>query len=381
MKQNKEKEIKIKNKYNNFFSFKNIVLSFFILVVIIVGLFWGGKWLHYRLTHAVTDDAFIEADLVNIAPLVSGHVVEVLTEEARPVKAGELLARIDDKDISAQLAIIQNDLERAREMKNQASIKIEKARTALELTKAEVKTAIEVAKADLNAAKARFVLATKDEERFRSLLKENAIAKRKYDEVKAGYDQAKEAVKAAQAALKRALALKKRIMVAKKDYEAAKEALNLAIATIKVAKSRLSQAKLNLSHTLIKAPQDGIIAKKFVNPGDFVVAGQPIFSIYDPKKVYVIANLEETKIKGVKIGSPVYIRIDAFPDLKLQGEVSRITPAASAKFALIPRDVTAGEFTKVVQRIPIKITIRIPEGIILVPGMSVEVGIARSKDR
>jgi membrane fusion protein (multidrug efflux system) len=144
------------------------------------------------------------------------------------------------------------------------------------------------------------------------------------------------------------------------------------------AKADLEMAKLNLEHTKIIAPFNGIIAKRYVQNGNFVGPGLPVVSIYDPATIHVIANLEEGKLDGVKVGQSTDIWVDAYPGIKVNGVVERIGQASAAEFALIPRDTSAGEFTKVVQRIPIKISIpNVQQYPFLRPGLSAEIGISK----
>jgi len=146
----------------------------------------------------------------------------------------------------------------------------------------------------------------------------------------------------------------------------------------KTAKADLEMAKLNLEHTTIIAPFDGIITKRYVQQGNFVGPGLPVVSIYDPATIHVMANLEEGKSVGVKVGQPTDIWVDAYPSIKVKGVVERIGEASAAEFALIPRDVSAGEFTKVVQRVPIKIAIpNVRNYPFLRPGLSAEIGISK----
>ena len=133
--------------------------------------------------------------------------------------------------------------------------------------------------------------------------------------------------------------------------------------------------RLNLEHTRIKSPINGVVAKKFIHAGDYATPGFPIFSIYDTDNVFVRAQLEETKLKGVALGQTVDLEVDAFSKRTFQGKVIKIGDATGAQFMLIPRDTTTGEFTKVVQRIPIKIQITDDPDHLLKPGYSVTVGI------
>jgi len=308
-----------------------------------------------------------------------GHIQKIFVTTSQHVKKGQILAIIDPKDYKAAVAIRKAGLDEAKCKEEEAKIAIQKAQAALVLTKHKVSTAIKTAQANLNAAESRLALVRKNFNRLKALLKEHAVTQSKYDAQKTAYIQAKEAVKAAKEAFARALSLKEEIVLAKKQVLLAKKALCVAKASVKVYAKKLHKAKLAYLHTIIRSPIDGIIAKRFLDVGDFVAAGQPIFAIYNPKDIYITANLEETKLEGVHVGCPVDIWVDAYPGRKFEGRVVRITPAAAAKFALIPRDVTAGEFTKVVQRLPVKVLFVKDYNVTFAPGMSVEIGILKEK--
>jgi len=178
-------------------------------------------------------------------------------------------------------------------------------------------------------------------------------------------------------------AAKKQIALAVVDRRSIKEiekeinALDKEIASLK---ARLKNAELNLRYCKLKSPIDGRVAKKYVSVGDVVSPGIPVYALIDPKDIYILVLLEETKLKGVKPGCPARIKIDAYPDLEYRGVVKEILPASAAKFALVPRDISAGEFTKVVQRMQVKV--KITEGDIskLVVGMGGEIEIKRAKE-
>jgi multidrug resistance efflux pump len=256
-------------------------------VAALLALIWFGKWLTYRMTHATTNAAFVKADLVDLAPLVYGHVSEILVDEGHSVKKGDVLAVLDDRDY----------------------------------------------KQALGKAQAYFRTAQFNYGRYEKLYKSRSISKMQFE---------------------------------------GNELVH------KAAKADLEMAKLNLEHTKIIAPFDGIITKRYVQQGNFVGPGLPVVSIYDPATIHVIANLEEGKLKGVKIGQSTDIWVDAYPGIKVKGVVERVGEASAAEFALIPRDVSAGEFTKVVQRVPIKISIpNVQQYPFLRPGLSAEIGISK----
>jgi multidrug resistance efflux pump len=257
--------------------------------VAIVVLIWFGKWLAYRLTHATTNAAFVKADLVDLSPVVYGHVSEMLVDEGNAVKKGDILAVLDDRDY----------------------------------------------KQAFDKAQAYFEQTQFNYGRYKKLYESRSISKMQFESFEVVY---------------------------------------------KTAMADLEMAKLNLEHTKIIAPFDGVIAKRYVQDGGFVGPGLPVFSIYDPTTMYVIANLEEGKLAGVKVGQPTDIWVDAYPGIKIKGVVERIGEASAAEFALIPRDISAGEFTKVVQRVPIKIAIpNVRQYPFLRPGLSAAIGIAEDK--
>jgi len=262
-----------------------------VIIVSFLGLFafliWFGNWCIYRATHATTNAAFVKADLVNLSPLVAGHVEKMFVDEGDAVKEGDVLAHLDDRDYK-QL------LERAQAMFEQAEFNYE---------------------------------------RYKRLYESKLIPNIQF-----------------------------------KGYQVA----------YKVAAADLEVAKLNVEHTNVIAPFNGIMSKRYVQPGNFVGPALPVFSLYDPNTIHVIANLEEGKVDRVAVGQPVDIWTDARPRVKIEGTVDRVGQATAAEFALIPRDVSAGEFTKVVQRVPIKIVIpNIQQYPFLRPGLSAEVGILK----
>ncbi len=366
-KKNQEKETK-KN------SWRKVILALG-AVGFIVALIKGGLWFHYRLTHATTNDAFVEADMINVSPLVSGHIAQILVDEAQEVKKGQLLFILDDRDYRARLQVAQAALKEAQKMAQAREAGLEKAQKALVLTEKEVTQAIALAKAQMDASLARLQQVKRDYNRYKALYKRRVIGKQKFETMETALKEAREAFKARKAAYLQALAQREKVALARTQVKEAKKALEAARATVKKAQEALRAAQITLEHTRVKSPVDGVVAKKFLYPGDFVAPGYPVLSLYDRSTLYVNANLEETKARGVRLGAPVDIWVDAYPGIKLKGKVIKIGEASAAKFALIPRDVTAGEFTKVVQRIPIKIQLVDTRGKRLVPGMSVEVGI------
>ncbi len=392
---------------------------------IVVALF-GCRYVWFRLTHSITEDAFVESHLVNIsAQTVSGHLIRYLVEENDRVEQGQLLAEIDPVPYRDQVEVARSKVEAAAaELKRQESalerLKLEvplqveiaernsaaavaglaKSRLALKLTTDDVDKAVEEAKAALDAATADALLAEQEFVRFTNLFKKDAVSLRRSQEVTRARDAAVAQRKAAESKLANAESNRMKVDLATHDVEVAetthkKTDSSIALAetgyaqiheaelltavkrdTVEEAKRALEAAADQLKYTQIRAPFPGIVVRRFRNLGDFASAGVSILCLCNPDLLYVTANLEETRLSGVAPGNRVELDIDAF-DEPFSGRVIWINKSTGAQFALLPRNVVSGEFTKVVQRVPVRIQIdkddRWPQ---LCAGLSAHVSIA-----
>jgi membrane fusion protein (multidrug efflux system) len=387
------------------------------------------SWWSQRLTHSITEDAFVEAHIVNVAPqTVSGHLVRFHVEENDRVEQGQVLAEIDPVPYRDQVNIARSkvDTAKAEHRRQQAAltrlrlevpIQIEiarrtlaaaqadeaRAKEALKLTQDEVGHGIEEAQAALAAATADLVLAQQEYTRFTSLEKERAVPPRRADQVTQARDAARANKKLAAAKLARAKADRTRIEVAKRTLEAAQKTTQKASQGVELAQTgndliretelltkvkeesvedarrALTSAEDNLRYTQIRAPFPGVVVKRYRHLGDFASAGVAILSMYNPDLIYVTANLEETRLRGVAPGNPVELEVDAFAE-SFRGRVVWINKSTGAQFALMPRNVVSGEFTKVVQRVPVRIAIEKDERWpLLRAGLSVRVVIAHGE--
>ena len=396
------------------------------IFLILVLLMWW--WIH-RTTRSITEDAFVEANIVNVAPqAVSGRIVRYLVDENDIVTQGQLLAEIDPVPYRDQLELAQAKLAAAEaELKRQeaalgrlrievpiqievakrtlAAAKADHARAldALRLTKDEVEHGIEEAKATLDATSADLLLAEQEYTRFTNLEKESAAPLRKAQEVTQVRDSAQARRRVAATKLASARANQTQISVAQSSAEAAEKGAEKAMKGVDLAETGNAQihemelltevkkqavaeaqrgvqaADDQLKYTQIRAPYPGVVVKRYRHLGDFASAGVSILSMYNPDLLYVTANLEETRLHGVAPGNPADLRIDAFAE-PFRGRVVWINKSTGAQFALLPRNVVSGEFTKVVQRVPVRIAIekddRWP---LLRAGLSVHVSISHGK--
>jgi membrane fusion protein (multidrug efflux system) len=374
------------------------------LVLLLAAL--GIYWLVFRATHSITDDAFVETHVVNIAPQeVSGHLVRYLVQEFDTVEAGQLLAEIDPVPYREQVALLQAKLDVAEaqlaaaktaleQLQAQVPREIEVAERALAAARAElardektlkftetdVDKAIHEARSDLEAARARLDLAEKDHTRYAMLYAREAATQRQSQEATRTFQTTQAEVKAADARLGRALAGEHKVEASRQTMEAGRQQAQKADQALELARTRnlditqaerqlevrkqqvaeaqraLDVAKTSLRYTSLVAPFSGVVVHLYRHLGDHVPAGTPVLSMYNPELTYVTANLEETKLEGVAPGNHVRLDIDAFSQ-PFRGRVVWINRATGANFALVPRNISSGEFTKVVQRVPVRILV------------------------
>jgi membrane fusion protein (multidrug efflux system) len=299
-----------------------------------------------------TDDAYVKADNTTVAPKVSGYLHEVLVGDNERVKAGQTLARIDDRDFRVAL--------------NQAKADVAAARAAIASKQAQ----LEVQQAVINAAKATVEV---DQATVTFAAQEN---KRYSDLATSGYgsvqnaQQAQSRIAGAQAAIQRDTA---NLASATKQIDLLDAEIVQANASLARAQAIQSQAELNLEYTSIIAPIDGVVGNRTLRTGQFVQAGTQLMSLVPVDGAYVVANFKETQLSDVHAGQAVDIAVDMFPGHTVHGHVDSLAPASGQEFALLPPDNATGNFTKVVQRIPVKIALDGGDNssIALRPGMSV----------
>lgn len=349
-------------------------LMVILVLGIIIGSFFLVRWLHYYFTHASTDDARIKGDLIAISPTVQGKILALPVHEGDQVKKGQLIAQLREEDYQANVDVAAGVVRSI-----EASLKEAEAELTLvrEKTQKEIQQAAAVlyaSRARLNEAKANLRLSSLDFERISKLYKNKAVSTSKMDETRSTYDLAQARVTLAKEEIKENQA---KLQVAKTNIgivsmkQGRVESLN---GKLEEARAALELEKLKLSHTTITSPIVGIVAKKIAKLGEVVKPGQPIVIVVDLNNVWVEANLEENKVEHVRLGQAVDLKVDAYPKTRFAGKVINIGAAAASEFSLIPESRSSGSFTKVTQRIPVKIEIIDPARL-LRPGMMVVVGI------
>ena len=311
---------------------------------------------HYYMTTGryleTTDDAYVKADSTIVAPKVSGYIAEVLVADNEPVKAGQLLAHIDDRDFRTAL--------------NQAKADIAASEAAVRNLDAQIELqqpVIQQQAAEVDAAEANLKFAQQERSRYDDLMKSGSGTIQRAQQTDA-------ALRSQTAQLQQG---KAGLLAASKKVEVLSTQRAQAVAQLDRAHAVERQATLNLSYTQITAPVDGTVGARTLRVGQYVQAGTQLMAVVPLDQVYVVANFKENQLTHVRNGQPVELRIDSFHSTRLKGHVDSLSPASGLEFALLPPDNATGNFTKIVQRVPVKIVLDDPalRGL-LRPGMSAE---------
>src|SRR4051812_1452415 len=321
-------------------------------IAALAGAAWYG-WNYWTVGQYLvsTDDAYVRADSTTIAPKVTGYLQQVLVKDNERVTTGQVLARIDDRDFKVALDQAKADVAAARATitSKQAQIEVQRA-------------VIDAAKATIDVDQAALTFAAQENKRYTDL------ATTGYGSVQ-NAQQAQSRNGGAQAALARDTA---NLASAQKQVDLLNAEIVQAEASLGRAQAIQSQAELNLGYTTITAPIDGVVGNRTLRVGQYVQAGTQLMSVVPASGAYVVANYKETQLTDVHAGQAVDIAVDMFPGQIVRGHVDSIAPASGQEFALLPPDNATGNFTKVVQRIPVKIALDTNFSIVrLRPGMSV----------
>ncbi len=322
-------------------------------LALIALLVWLIEYLLVGQYFVSTDDAYIAADTSMIASKVNGYVTAVPVLDNQIVAKGDVLAAIDPRDYNVALAGARADMaaDRAALQSDQAQLSLQQAKIA-------------AAQAAVTGDQAKVKFAADNQRRYARLSGTGASTEQ-------DTNQADTDLATAQANL---AADEANLLGAQRMIDVLNAAAAQSNAALQQAAARVAQAALDLGHTQITAPFDGVVGNKTVAVGDYLQSGTQIMAIVPLTQVYVIANFKETQITRLAAGQKVHIGVDGFPDLKVTGTVASISPASGQEFALLPPDNATGNFTKIVQRVPVKIWLNLDSNLIgkLRPGMSVE---------
>jgi membrane fusion protein (multidrug efflux system) len=351
------------------------------------------RFIRHRIAYATTDAVFIRTDsLVNLGfDKVGGRITTMNKNEGENVKDGEILATIDDQQYRLDVTRLEAELEEARNELNKRELSRVRLAKESELNEEIAGDEVTRLQAEMAALEARaasvaavIIQLERDQKRYVELVEVNAVDARKVEEVNTELSARREEQtalnKEAQALAAASAAARKKVELAVSNRLLVKETeQSIAAQTqkIKALSASLEQARDKLAKCTLKSTLSGRVARRFASLGDVMEDGQAVFALVNPADVFAVALLEENKIKGVKAGAPAELTLDAYPGKHFSGVVQEVMPASAATFALVPRDISAGEFTKVAQRIPVRIVITDGDLSLLRVGLGGEVEIKR----
>jgi membrane fusion protein (multidrug efflux system) len=332
---------------------KRLLLGAAALGIVAAAGVYGRDWWTVGRFQVETDDAYVAADSVLVSPKISGYLAQVLVQDNQSVRAGEVLARIDDRDYRTALDQARADVAAARADIDNLQQEIEQQ--AMTIAQARSLVAADQAAATFSDQQLR---------RYAELAHTGAGTVQAAQQYQADIQEKQATLAHDQAG----------IGVALKQTDVLQAQLAKARATLAQRQAAEHQAELNLSYTIITAPSDGTVGVRTLRVGQYVQAGTQLMALVPLQAVYVTANYKETQLTDVRPGQDVSIDVDTFPGSVVHGHVDSIAPAAGQEFSLLPPDNATGNFTKIVQRIPVKIVIdpHDPLAGMLRPGMSVE---------
>jgi membrane fusion protein, multidrug efflux system len=330
--------------------------------LVLLGAMIAGAYLWMTRNQVGTDDATVDGHIVPISSRISGYVTEVRIGDNDRASRGDTLVVLDDRDLAARLAQVEADLEGLLTTAGQDG-HAGQARAQLAAARATASAAeAAVVQAEANAENAH-----NDLTRYQSLAASNIVSRQQLDAAETN-------VRTAEA---RVLVARRNAQATVEQVVAAEAALSGADARVNAARAARDQIALQLSYARILAPVSGVISKRSVEPGQMLQPGQPLLSIVQLDSVWAVANMKETDVQHIRVGNPVEIRVDTYPGHRFAGHVQSIDPGTGSVFSLLPPDNATGNFVKVVQRIPVRITLDKPQDpeAILRPGMSIVVTI------
>jgi membrane fusion protein (multidrug efflux system) len=331
-------------------------------VVVLAALVFGVHRWWWGRSHEGTDDAQVDGHIIPVLSKVGGYVATVRVIENSRVRAGDTLATLDQRDLRAALDKAEAELAAAVAASGSAG---RVGQSAAQVS--SVRASAEAARAAVDQAEANAAKADRDVERLSGLAQRNIISRQQLDAAET----------AARAAHAQVIAATETSHATDQQVIAAEAGLRGADARVSVARANRDQAALQLSYTVITAPSSGVVSRKSIEVGQLVQPGQPVMTVVPLDDIWVVANLKETQVRGIRVGDAADIEVDAYPGRDFPGRVESISPATGAKFSLLPPDNATGNFTKVVQRVPVRVRLAQSQdsSAELRPGMSATVTI------
>ncbi len=311
------------------------LFTFLILISALGGAGWEGfLWFQNRQHYESTDNAYLKVNTVLISPKAKGYITELYIDDNQAVKKGDILAVIDDRDYQARLAVAEAQVLEAQSVVQN-----------LHAVKNAQHASIATANAAVSAVEAKRQQINQDLQRFNALIERGSAPRQTLDNIQALSKQAAAELRGSQAT----------VSAQQKQVSTFDSQISAAEARVKQAQAQVALLKIDLENTKIRAPFDGVIGHRGVQIGALVEPGVNLTYFLETNKIWLEANFKETQIEHMKIGQPVQIEIDAYPDLIFTGKVDSFAPASGSEFSILPPENATGNFTKIVRRVPVKI--------------------------
>ena len=343
-----------------------------VLILLVIGGGWFGfsKYNHGK-HHEETDDAQLEANISPVIPRIAGYVKEVRVKDNQIVKKGDTLLILDDRDMLLRVQQAEAALATAKTNLGSAEANTTASKATINSSQAN----IGIVDAQIEAAKVNVWRTKQDYDRYANLIKDHSITQQQFEQAQAAKETAERQLNVLEQQKNQA---SQQTNTVASQSNATSSQIGVAGAVIKQREVEVSEARLNLSYTIITAQESGLVSKVNVQPGQFLQAGQPVFSVVLSSDIWVVANFKETQFEKMKIGQRVVVHVDAFPDHSFEATLTSFSPATGSRFALLPPDNSSGNFVKVVQRLPVKIEFNKADDPLvkqLKPGMNVSVDV------
>jgi membrane fusion protein (multidrug efflux system) len=353
---------------------RQLLRSTIVIGVALALLAWAGNWAFGQWTRVTETDARITTDQIAVSSRVSGWVTELPVIEGDQIAAGDLLVAIDARDAKLKLEELDSRLLAIGSQRAQISAETAMVDAQTRSRKEAAASRVKAARAAVKASDEQRALARTDFERIKSLTGTRVVSQRRLDQASTALSQSDERYQIAVANLAAAQADAREADADRQQIQVNESMLDsLRYQEAQIASERDRQV-LDIDDRTFRSPLNGVVSRTFIDKGEFVRPGQRLMLIHDPENIWVEANIKETELRHLEPGMPVKLHVDAYPDREFTGTVERIGQAATSEFALLPNPNPSGNFTKVTQRLPIRISVEQEEAM-LRPGMLVVVEI------
>jgi len=345
-----------------------------LLGLVAIALAGVAVWVYARWSHVTENDARVRADMITISSRVDGWVAARPVTDGEKIHSGESLVVIDQREAALRLAELRAKLESTRLQQKRAATQLRMAETTGPDAVAAAKARREAVEANKQSAASRLDEAQRDFARADAVVG-RIVSRELWDQRQTQLRQAEENERSATAELAAAAAALADAEAKLGDIDALRAEVDSLAQDAAQIEAQIRQKEIDLDDRELRSPIDGVVDEKFVQPGEYVIPGQRLFIVHDPKGVWIDADVKETKLTSLTPGQPVEISVDAYPDRQFSGRIERIGAAATSEFALLPSPNPSGNFTKITQRVPVRIAVHQPDDDPLRPGMMVEVDI------